>query len=109
MRIAVALGLVVAALTAPSASAQGVAISGADPEAYALELTYVPRGAGVLRGRERIDFVNRGPAALDRVWLRLWANGPERCRPRRIPVQLDAPARAGVERADCSALEVRLA
>ena len=62
----------------------------------------------MLSGRERIDFVNRGPAELDRVWLRLWANGPDRCEPRRIRVEVDAPALAGSERVRCSALEVQL-
>ena len=100
--------VIVLALTAPAASAQSVEIRGADPEAYTLDLRYTDRGAGVLEGRERIDFVNRGPAALDRVWLRLWANGPERCRPRRIEVDVEAPAVAGSEGVSCSALEVRL-
>ena len=83
-------------------------IGGADPEAYSLDLRYAERGAGVLSGRERIDFVNRGPAELDRVWLRLWANGPDRCEPRRIRVEVDGPALAGSERVRCSALEVLL-
>ena len=100
--------VIVLALTAPAASAQSVEIRGADPEAYTLDLRYADRGAGVLEGRERIDFVNRGPVALDRVWLRLWANGPERCRPRRIEVEVEAPAAAGSEGVSCSALEVRL-
>jgi Peptidase family M1 domain len=93
----------------PAAAAAPVTIRGADPESYALDLRYSPRGAGVLAGSERIEFVNRGPAALRRVWLRLWANGPDRCRPRRISVEVDPPARAGAERVRCSALEVRLA
>lgn len=97
------------ALSASAATAQSVVIRGADPEAYALDLRYIDRGAGVLEGTERIDFVNRGPVALDRVWLRLWANGPDRCRPRRIEVEIEAPARAGRELVRCSALEVRLA
>ena len=94
---------------AAAAHAQSVAIRGADPESYALDLRYDGRGAGVLAGSERIEFVNRGPAPLERVWLRLWANGPDRCRPRRIEVEVDAPAVAGSERVRCSALEVRLA
>jgi hypothetical protein len=104
----VALALFTLALAAPAAGAQSVVISGADPEAYTLDLRYADRGAGVLEGSERIDFVNRGPVALDRVWLRLWANGPDRCRPRRIEVEIDGPAGAGRERVRCSALEVRL-
>jgi len=104
-----ALVLLLLAGGAAAAHAQSVAIRGADPEAYALDLRYDGHGAGVLAGSERIEFVNRGPAPLDRVWLRLWANGPDRCRPRRIEVQVEAPAVAGSERVRCSALEVRLA
>ena len=62
----------------------------------------------MLSGSERIEFVNRGPAPLERVWLRLWANGPDRCRPRRIDVDDRGAATAGKERVRCSALEVRL-
>jgi hypothetical protein len=104
-----ALVVLLLLLAVPAASAQSVEIRAADPEAYVLDLRYGDRGRGVLAGRERIDFVNRGPAALDRVWLRLWANGPDRCRPRRIEVQIEAPAVAGSESVRCSALEVHLA
>jgi len=108
VRLALALLLWAAAAAAPAAAAPAV-ISGADPAAYTLDLAYDARGAGTLSGSERIEFVNRGPAALDRVWLRLWGNGPDGCRPRRIHVQIEAPARAGLETVRCSALEVRLA
>jgi hypothetical protein len=104
-----ALALLLLALPTSAASAQSVVIGGADPEAYVLDLRYADSGAGVLVGRERIDFVNRGSAGLERVWLRLWANGPDRCRPRRISVEVEAPAQAVGERVRCSALEVRLA
>lgn len=108
MRLFLAVLILIAA-GASSASAAPAVISGADPEAYTLDLDYSDRGAGALRGSERIEFVNRGPAALERIWLRLWANGPDRCRPRRIGVRIEAPAQAGAERVRCTALEVRLA
>ena len=107
MRAALAVLLTLA--LAPAAAAQPVEIRGADPERYTLDLRYEDRGAGVLTGTERIEFVNRGPRALSRVWLRLWANGPDDCRPRRIRVEVEAPATAGAERVSCTALEVRLA
>jgi hypothetical protein len=107
-RVRAVLAFLLGLALAPIAHAAPVQIRGADPEGYALDMRYAERGGGVLEGSERIDFVNRGPAALDRVWLRLWANGPDRCRPRRIRVQVDAPAAAGVERVRCTALEVRL-
>jgi hypothetical protein len=108
-RVRAALAALLALALAPAAAARPVEIRGADPEAYTLDLRYEARGAGVLSGSERIDFVNRGPEALDSVWLRLWANGPDRCRPRRIRVEIDPPATAGRERVRCSALQVRLA
>src|SRR5918997_1830209 len=79
-----ALALVLTLALAPAASARSVEIRGADPERYTLDLRYEDRRAGVLSGSERIEFVNRGPRALTRVWLRLWANGPDDCRPRRL-------------------------
>jgi Peptidase family M1 domain len=103
-----ALPILLTLALAPSAAAAPVTIRGADPEAYTLDVRYSPRGAGVLAGSERIEFVNRCPAALDRVWLRLWANGPDRCGPRRIRVEIDPPATAGAQPIRCSALEVRL-
>jgi hypothetical protein len=104
-----ALVVLLALALAPAAAAEPVEISGADPEAYGLDLRYTDRGAGRLSGNERIEFVNRGPAAIGSVWLRLWANGPDNCRPRRIRVEVEAPAAAGAERVRCTALEVRLA
>jgi hypothetical protein len=99
---------VLAGVTAGPAHAAPVVISGAAPESYKLDLRYSARGAGKLTGHERIAFVNRGPAAIDRIWLRLWANGPDRCRPRAIDVRIAAPARAGTESVRCTALEVHL-
>jgi Peptidase family M1 domain len=104
-----ALVLLLALALAPAVAARPVEIRGADPEAYTLDLRYDDRGAGVLSGSERIEFVNRGPAALSSIWLRLWANGPDSCRPRRIRVEVEAPATAGRERVRCTALEVHLA
>jgi hypothetical protein len=104
-----ALAALLTLALAPAAAARPVEIRGADPERYTLELRYEDRGAGVLTGSERIEFVNRGPRAVTRVWLRLWANGPDDCRPRRIRVEVEAPATAGTERVSCTALEVRLA
>jgi Peptidase family M1 domain len=107
VRAALAVLLILA--VAPAAAARPVEIRGADPEGYTLDLRWEDRGAGLLSGSERIEFVNRGPAALSSVWLRLWANGPDDCRPRRIRVEVEAPATAGAERVRCTALEVRLA
>src|SRR5918997_170547 len=107
--VRLALALLLTLALAPAATAAPVEIRGADPERYTLDLRYEDRGAGVLSGTERIEFVNRGPRALGSVWLRLWANGPDDCRPRRIRVEVEEPATAGVERVSCTALRVRLA
>jgi hypothetical protein len=107
VRAALAVALLL--VTAPAAAAAPVEIRGADPERYELDLRYEDRGAGVLSGSERIEFVNRGPRALRSVWLRLWANGPDDCRPRRIRVEVEPPATPGPERVRCTAQEVRLA
>jgi hypothetical protein len=107
--VRVALAVLLTLALAPAAASARVEIRGADPQAYRLDLRYEDRDAGVLSGSERIEFVNRGPKALDSVWLRLWANGPDNCRPRRISVVIEAPAAAGREGVRCSALEVRLA
>jgi Peptidase family M1 domain len=104
-----ALAVLVFLSLAPAAAARPVQIRGADPERYTLDLRYEARGAGVLSGSERIEFVNRGPGALRDVMLRLWANGPDDCRPRRIRVEGQAPATAVAEGVRCSALRVRLA
>jgi hypothetical protein len=109
VRFAAAFALAAVCLAVPvSAQAQSVAISGPSPTFQRLDLTYSPRGAGRLSGTQTIDFVNLGPTALDGLWLRLWANGPDRCRPRRISVQVDAPAAVEAVRVRCSALRVRL-
>jgi hypothetical protein len=91
---------------AASAQASPAVIHGAAPVSYSLDLSYLPHGNGVLRGSERIEFVNRGPGPLASAWLRLWADGPDRCRPRRISVKLASPAQAGAAR--CTVLEARL-
>jgi peptidase M1-like protein len=88
------------------AQASPAIIRGADPESYSLDLRYSPRGNGVLAGSERIEFVNRGPAPLDRLWLRAWANGPDRCHPPRISVRITEKAYFGPSH--CTALQVRL-
>jgi Peptidase family M1 domain len=104
---AAALGVLFAAAGGVTESQAAVTLAGPVPTAYELDLSYSARGLGRLSGTQRISFVNRGPAT-DVVWLRLWGNGPDRCRPRRVSVRVLAPARAGAERARCSALPVKL-
>jgi len=110
LRFALALPLAAAALLPAPAGAQGTAgITGPVDAAPTLDLRYAPRGLGRLAGTQRIEFTNAGSTALGTVWLRLWANGPDGCRQRRITVRLTGPARAGRLRSGCTALPVRLA
>jgi hypothetical protein len=91
-----------------TAAGQSVTVVGPAPTAHKLDLTYEPRGAGRLSGTQTIDFTNKGPDPIDRVWIRLWANGPGGCRPRRMSVQVDAPAAVEALAVRCTALPVRL-
>ena len=90
-----------------AASASLLAL-GPVPVLHKLDLAYEPGGNGRLQGNEVIEFRNDSAAPLERVTLRLWANGPDGCRPRRITVTIEAPAAAEPERVRCSALPVRL-
>jgi hypothetical protein len=59
-------------------------------------------------GRETITFANPGTAALDRIWVRLWGNGPFGCT-RFQSVRIDPIAGATVgESEDCSAVPLML-
>ena len=108
-RVAPALIVLAVCLAVPGgARAQAVTISGPVPTHHQLDLSFDARGAGRLTGTQEIAFRNAGAAALDRVWLRLWANGPDRCSPRRLTVTVEAPAVAEALQVRCSALGVRL-
>ena len=78
------------------------------PERYSLDLAYDARRFA-LTGSERIELRNTGPAPLASIWLRTWGNAFGGCRHRYVRVDVTAGGRAGAERNDCTALEVRLA
>ncbi len=107
------LVLILVALSAcapAAATAQTtVGITGPVDAANRLELRYEPVGLGRLSGRQSVEFTNAGAAPLSTVWLRLWANGPDGCKPRRIRVRVLGRAQAGRLRTGCTALPVRLA
>jgi hypothetical protein len=77
------------------------------PQHYDAQLRYDKR-AQVLRGSERISFVNDGPRALGRVWLRVWPNGYGSCKRPWARVRLLSGGHADGYRAGCTALRVRL-
>ena len=101
--------LALGACTPTAATAQTAAgITGPVDAANRLDLRYETRGLGRLTGTQDIEFTNAGSTPLTTVWLRLWANGPDGCKPRRITVRVLAPARAGGLRTGCTALAVQL-
>ena len=111
MRRRLAVIVLAAGAFAPAgATAQSTAgVTGPADPAHQLELRYEDRSLGRLSGAQRIEFTNVGAAPLTTVWLRLWANGPDGCKERRITVRVLAPAEAGRPSAGCTALPVRLA
>lgn len=111
MRSRLALALIAAGVCLPAgAQAQGSAgITGPVDAANTLDLRYEPRGLGRLSGTQKLEFTNAASTPLSTVWIRLWANGPDGCKPRRISVRVAAPAMAGRLRSGCTALPVRLA
>ncbi|MGE5227075.1 MAG: M1 family metallopeptidase [Planctomycetaceae bacterium] len=59
-------------------------------------------------GSERVTFTNTGPEALDRIWLRVWSNGIDGCRPLAIDVTDLTGGRLGAAQVDCTALPIDL-
>lgn len=77
-----------------------------DAVSYATALT--TSDAARWRGTETIVVRNAGTRPLERVWLRLWGNGPVGCAPRAITVSAISGGAAGRLLRDCTALEVLL-
>lgn len=78
-----------------------------DAVSYDADLTASASGR-TWTGTERIVVRNAGRAPIDRVWLRLWGNGPQGCSPRAVTATITAGGRAGRLLRRCSALEVLL-
>lgn len=78
-----------------------------DAVAYTADLTTTGDGR-TWTGTETILLRNAARSSLSRVWLRLWGNGPQGCRPRAVVVTSIEGGRAGQLRQACSALEVIL-
>jgi peptidase M1-like protein len=91
----------------PAARAGAAAERWPQPERYSLDLAY-DAGRFALTGDERIALRNTGPTPLANVWLRAWGNAFGGCDRRRVKVDVTGGGRAGAERADCTALAVRL-
>ncbi len=79
----------------------------ADAISYDADLT-ASAGGRTWTGTERIVVRNAGRAPIDRIWLRLWGNGPQGCAPRAVTATITAGGRPGRLLRRCSALEVLL-
>ncbi len=92
------------AVLAPLAAAAPAAAA----PSYDLDLR-LSRDGGTLSGTERIAFANETDAAMETVWLRLWAYGQSGCRARGVSIRVASGGTAVRRAAGCTALEVRLA
>jgi hypothetical protein len=111
-RAAVLLALVLAGCSGGGGSAGTPAARGAgewwpQPLRYSLDLAYDAERFA-LAGDERIALRNTGPEPRSAVWLRTWANAFGDCDRRFVDVQVTSGGRAGEQRRNCTALEVRL-
>jgi len=101
-----ALLAVVALLAAAAPAAAG------EPDATSPAYDVTLRGSdGGLRwtGRETITITNPGTVPLERIYVRLWGNGPFRCRGQRhVRIAAVAGAVAEDPRSSCTAIPLRL-
>ena len=77
------------------------------PVEHRLDLSYDARRSS-LSGVDVITLRNTGPAPLDAVWLRTWANAFGGCARPSVDVKVTGDDRSGAERMDCTAVEVEL-
>jgi len=75
--------------------------------AYRLDLQGAD-GGFAWSGRQTLTITNPGALPLDRVWIRLWGNGPQGCKPQAVRIANLAGAAAGAPVQDCTAVELRL-
>lgn len=76
-----------------------------DAVSYTADLTASASGR-TWTGTEQIVVRNAGSAPMDRVWLRLWGNGPKGCSPRAVSVTVTSGGRAGRLLRNCTAQEI---
>lgn len=106
MRILLAV-LIALTAAAPARAAGTILPPLTDAVSYDADLT-ASAGGRTWTGTERILVRNAGSAPIDRIWLRLWGNGPQGCAPRAVTATITAGGRAGRLLRRCSALEVLL-
>ncbi len=106
--LALLVAILAVASTSSAASAAGtVHTPFKDAVSYDADLSTTGDGR-TWTGTETIVVRNAGRAALDRVWLRLWGNGPVGCKPRAVTVTAVEGGRKRRLLRDCSALEILL-
>lgn len=107
MRLLALLAAAVGTLLAANA-AQAADAPWPDGARYDLALAF-DAGRRALTGTEDVSFVNTGPAPLERVWLRVWANGPSGCARPLARVDVESGGTAAGTAAGCTALRIDLA
>lgn len=100
--------LTVMGSSAPTASAAGtVHTPFKDAVSYTADLTTTGDGR-TWAGTQTIVTRNAGRAPMDRIWLRLWGNGPQGCKPRAVTVTAVTGGTKRRLQRGCSALEIVL-
>ncbi|MEH3053473.1 MAG: M1 family aminopeptidase [Patulibacter minatonensis] len=108
LRLIVAAAALLTGAIGPSAHAAGTVLPPLDDAvSYTADLTASPDGR-TFTGTERIVVRNAGSGDLARVWLRLWGNGPQGCKPLAVSASVTSGGRVGRTSRNCSALEVVL-
>lgn len=99
--------LIALGVAAPARAAGTILPPLSDAVSYDADLT-ASAGGRTWTGTQRIVVRNAGRAPIDRIWLRLWGNGPQGCAPRAVTATITSGGRAGRLLRRCSALEVLL-
>ncbi|MBO9533660.1 MAG: hypothetical protein J7513_11880 [Solirubrobacteraceae bacterium] len=92
----------------PAARAAGTILPPLDDAvSYGADLTASGTGR-TWTGTESIVARNDGRSPTDRLWIRLWGNGPKGCSPRAVTATITSGGRRGRLIRDCTAMEVIL-
>jgi hypothetical protein len=98
-----------ASAAAPSLPPTHPGVRSPDRPVYSVSARMTDEAGRVWRGRESITFHNSGWTSLSRVWLRLWANGPDGCaQPRGIVISSLTGGNASQITKSCTAVAIDL-
>jgi hypothetical protein len=105
---AVVCTLLVAGCSTPADTLPAAASDpGPDAARYHVDLR-ATRGGAEWTGTGSISFRNATGAPVSRIWLRLWANGVQGCRPRAVRISGVEGGRVGEIRRACTAVAIDL-